>query len=103
MGVTQASLWLTRSRNVCWCGMAVRGGSVRSDLSCGTLAFWTSIVRDGSSVMRYMPNFAAASGLLEPVGMNQALPLMNAAQYLSGLIAGIGAVSYLRVGAFWAR
>src|SRR2546423_1386450 len=51
IGVVQASLWLTRPRNVFSWGMAVSVGSVRSDLSWGTLAFWMSIVRDGSSVM----------------------------------------------------
>ena len=40
-----------------------------------------------------MPNFAAASGFVEPVGIMNALPLMNAAPYLSGLTDGIGAVA----------
>src|SRR5262245_48917098 len=93
IGVTQALLLLTRSRKVFWFGMAVRVGFVSSDVSCGTLAFWMSIVIDGSSVMRYMPNLAAASGSAEPVGIMNALPLMNAPPYLSGLTAGMGAVA----------
>ena len=64
-----------------------------SDVSCGTLAFWMSIVFDGSSVIRYMPNLAAASGCAVPDGIMNALPLMNAAPYLSGSMAGMGAVS----------
>ena len=50
-----------------------------SDFSCGTLAFWMAIARDGSSVIRYMPNFAAAAGSFDPFGMKNALPLTKPA------------------------
>ena len=68
-------------------------GSETSDFSCGTLAFWIAIARDGSAVMRYMPNFVAAAGSFEPFGTKKAFPLTKPAPYLSGMAAGNGAVS----------
>ena len=87
------------SRNVLKCGTAVSVGSVVSDFSCGTLAFWMAIFREGASVIRYIPNLAAAAGSFEPFGMKNALPLTKPAPYRSAMSDGNGAVSYLRFGA----